>query len=70
MVSEWVYCYQARECRSRNLGGKSGTGTGLPVYEGMFEAYQEAIGLFSVNELPLETYLKYVVPSEIAHSYA
>lgn len=43
---------------------------GVPVYEGIFEVYQGSNGLVLVNELPLETYLKYVVPSEMPASYA
>ena len=43
---------------------------GVPVYEGTFEIYQGSNGIVLVNELPLETYLKYVVPSEMPASYA
>ena len=43
---------------------------GTPVYEGTFEVYQGSNGIVLVNELPLETYLKYVVPSEMPASYA
>lgn len=43
---------------------------GVPVYEGVLEIYQGSGGLVLVNELPLETYLKYVVPSEMPASYA
>lgn len=43
---------------------------GVPVYEGTLEVYQGSNGLVLVNELPLETYLKYVVPSEMPASYA
>lgn len=43
---------------------------GIPVYEGSFEIWQGSAGLVLVNILPLETYLKYVVPSEMPASYA
>lgn len=43
---------------------------GVPAYEGVLEIYQGSGGLVLVNELPLETYLKYVVPSEMPASYA
>lgn len=43
---------------------------GIPVYEGTFEIWQGSAGLVLVNILPLETYLRYVVPSEMPASYA
>lgn len=43
---------------------------GIPVYEGTFEIWQGSGGLVLVNVVPLETYLKYVVPSEMPASYA
>ena len=43
---------------------------GCPVYEGSLEIYKTDQGLYLVNELDLETYLKYVVPSEMPASYA
>ena len=39
------------------------------VYPGSFSVYRSEEGLFVVNELDLETYLRYVVPSEMPSSY-
>lgn len=47
--------------------------TGKPedetVYPGSFAVYKSEEGLLVVNELDLETYLRYVVPSEMPSSY-
>lgn len=40
-----------------------------PAYEGKFIIEKKAEGLLVVNELPLETYLRYVVPSEMPADY-
>lgn len=40
-----------------------------PGYYGEFEIYLNESGLVLINELPLETYLKGVVPSEMPSSY-
>lgn len=48
---------------SVSRGGKT------PVYEGSLEIYQTEHGLYLVNAVELETYLKYVVPSEMPASY-
>ncbi len=42
---------------------------GNPTYEGRIEVYKEENGYILINELPLETYLNYVVPSEMPASY-
>lgn len=42
---------------------------GYPKYEGEFEIYSTEKGLVLVNELPLESYLRWVVPSEMPTSY-
>jgi stage II sporulation protein D len=42
---------------------------GIPVYEGRLEICMTKEGFTVVNELPLETYLKYVVPSEMPSSW-
>lgn len=42
---------------------------GIPAYEGILEIHRESQGLYIVNEVELETYLKYVVPSEMPSSY-
>ena len=42
---------------------------GVPVYEGTLEIYGTDQGLLLVNELPLESYLCQVVPSEMPSSY-
>lgn len=39
------------------------------VYPGSFAVYRNEKGLYLVNELDLETYLRYVVPSEMPSSY-
>lgn len=39
------------------------------VYPGSFTVYQSDEGLLVVNELDLETYLRYVVPSEMPSTY-
>lgn len=44
-------------------------GYGNPQYYGTFEIYPHDEGLVLVNELPLETYLKAVVPSEMPSGY-
>lgn len=44
-------------------------GQGVPVYAGRLEIKLEEDGLVLVNELYLEDYLKYVVPSEMPASY-
>ncbi|MGN0298726.1 MAG: SpoIID/LytB domain-containing protein [Lachnospiraceae bacterium] len=46
---------------NRNLGN--------PTYEGSIEISRREEGLLIVNELPLETYLTYVVPSEMPARY-
>ena len=43
---------------------------GAPTYEGKLEIYHTEQGIYLVNEVDLETYLKYVVPSEMPASYA
>lgn len=43
--------------------------SGNPVYEGSMEIIPREEGLLLVNELPLETYLTRVVPSEMPSSY-
>ncbi len=42
---------------------------GNPQYEGEFEIYSTEEGLVIVNEIPLESYLRWVVPSEMPTSY-
>lgn len=42
---------------------------GCPSYYGEFEIFSHEEGLVLINELPLETYLKGVVPSEMPSSY-
>lgn len=42
---------------------------GTPVYEGALEVWPAEEGFYLVNELPFETYLKYVVPSEMPSGY-
>lgn len=42
---------------------------GIPAYEGVLEIHRGSQGLYIVNEVALETYLKYVVPSEMPSSY-
>ena len=44
-------------------------GYGTPVYEGALEVWPAEEGFYLVNELPFETYLKYVVPSEMPSGY-
>ncbi|MCI5648888.1 MAG: SpoIID/LytB domain-containing protein [Fusicatenibacter sp.] len=43
--------------------------SGTPVYEGTLDIYRTENGMILVNELDLETYLRYVVPSEMPASY-
>lgn len=40
------------------------------VYEGELRIYKTAEGLVLVNKLPVETYLKYVIPSEMPKSFS
>lgn len=42
---------------------------GHPVYEGALEIQKREEGLLIINELPLETYLEAVVPSEMPSSF-
>ncbi|MBD9157955.1 MAG: SpoIID/LytB domain-containing protein [Lachnospiraceae bacterium] len=42
---------------------------GHPVYEGALELWPTDGGFYLVNEVPLETYLAYVVPSEMPSGY-
>ncbi|MED9965452.1 MAG: SpoIID/LytB domain-containing protein [Blautia sp.] len=42
---------------------------GAPVYSGTLEIHKKDDGLYVVNEVPLETYLESVVPSEMPPSY-
>ena len=42
---------------------------GNPVYYGKIEIHRQEKGLNLINELPLETYLKAVIPSEMPSSY-
>ena len=44
-------------------------GDGIPSYEGTLEIWPVEQGFVLVNELPLETYLNYVVPSEMPSRY-
>jgi len=39
------------------------------AYEGSFRIVKEAEGLVLINELPMETYVKYVLPSEMLRSF-
>lgn len=57
-------------------GGSSGLqvpsitrGNGQPVYQGSLDIYPTGEGYVIVNELPVETYLRYVVPSEMPRTY-
>ena len=43
---------------------------GAPVYQGALTIARREEGLLLINELPLETYLEAVVPSEMPSSYA
>lgn len=45
-------------------------GYGIPSYEGTLEIRPVEGGFVIVNELPLETYLNYVVPSEMPSRYS
>ncbi|MCI8374178.1 MAG: SpoIID/LytB domain-containing protein [Lachnospiraceae bacterium] len=45
-------------------------GYGIPSYEGVMEIWPAKEGFVIVNEVPLETYLNYVVPSEMPSRYA
>jgi len=42
---------------------------GVPTYPGEIKVYRGAQGLLVVNEIDVETYLQYVVPSEMPASY-
>lgn len=42
---------------------------GHPVYGGALEIWPADEGFYLVNEVPLETYLAYVVPSEMPSGY-
>lgn len=42
---------------------------GHPVYEGILEVIETEQGYLLINELPVESYLKYVVPSEMPADY-
>lgn len=42
---------------------------GNPSYEGTLEIHRKSDGLYIINEVELETYLKYVVPSEMPSDY-
>ena len=42
---------------------------GHPVYEGTLEVVETDQGYLLINELPVESYLKYVVPSEMPANY-
>ena len=42
---------------------------GHPIYQGKIEIRKEVEGLLLINELPLETYLESVVPSEMPAEY-
>lgn len=44
-------------------------GYGYPEYEGILELYSTAEGIVIVNQLPIESYLCRVVPSEMPASY-
>lgn len=44
-------------------------GNGIPSYEGTLEIWPVEQGFVLVNEIPLETYLNYVVPSEMPSRY-
>lgn len=44
-------------------------GYGHPSYAGKLDLYTSAEGIVIVNELPLETYLRAVIPSEMPSSY-
>ena len=50
------------------LCDKNGTALG-EAYEGVFHITNTAQGLVLVNELPIETYVKYVLPSEMPKSF-
>lgn len=43
---------------------------GHPTYQGNLEIYSTPSGILLINELPLETYLEAVVPSEMPSSYS
>jgi stage II sporulation protein D len=44
-------------------------GQGSPTYQGVIELYATVEGIVIVNELPVEAYLRAVVPSEMPPSY-
>lgn len=41
----------------------------IPSYEGNLEIYKDQKGYYLINEIDIETYLKYVVPSEMPAGY-
>lgn len=74
------YVITPEKFKSKNMSikGKNGSkievssltrAQGIPKYEGELEVTSREDGIYIVNELPLENYLKYVVPSEMPASY-
>jgi stage II sporulation protein D len=67
------------DCKHLTLASKSGNSTisvvhlsrqsGVPAYQGTLDLFWEEKGLVLVNELPLEAYLCYVLPSEMPAAF-
>ncbi len=74
LLAEAPDCFVIRAAREDETGPISienlNRGYGVPSYEGILEVWPVEGGFVIVNEVPLETYLGYVVPSEMPSRYA
>lgn len=72
-LAELYSCMRVRPAEGDGAGIAVETverNSGIPVYEGELEIWPAEEGFYLVNDLPFETYLKYVVPSEMPSGYS
>ena len=71
-LAELYSCMRVRPAEGDGAGIAVETverNSGIPIYEGELEIWPAEEGFYLVNDLPFETYLKYVVPSEMPSGY-
>ncbi len=63
-----ITTYTLEDTQGMMLCDEAGNDVGV-LFEGKLHFYMEAQGIVLVNEVPMETYLKYVLPSEMPRNF-
>lgn len=63
-----ITTYTLEDTQGMMLCDEAGNDVGV-LFEGKLHFYMEAQGIVLVNEVPIETYLKYVLPSEMPRNF-